>query len=84
MGYERTSIAAYFLNGERKYEKESLPQTHKKGVDNHYKKRAILTALLLSMLFCWGNEISATTHENDKIMVNGALYQKLQDMKILL
>ena len=46
------------------------------GVNNHYKKRAILTALLLSALFCWENEISATTYENDKIMINGALYQK--------
>ena len=27
------------------------------GVDNHYKKRAMLTALLLSALFCWENEI---------------------------
>ena len=25
------------------------------GVDNHYKKRAMLTALLLGALFCWGN-----------------------------
>ena len=29
------------------------------GVDNHYKKRAVLTALLLSALFCWGNNVEA-------------------------
>ena len=29
------------------------------GVDNHYKKRAILTALLLGAFFCWGSEIKA-------------------------
>ena len=37
------------------------------GVDNHYKKRALLTALLLGALFCWGNEASAYTYSGQNI-----------------
>ena len=40
------------------------------GVDNHYKKRAMLTALLLSALFCWGNESSAYTYSGQNITTN--------------
>ena len=39
------------------------------GVDNHYKKRALLTALLLSALFCWGNEASAYTYSGQNITI---------------
>ena len=35
------------------------------GVDNYYKKRAMLTALLLGALFCWGNEAKATYYPYD-------------------
>ena len=39
------------------------------GVDNHYKKRAMLTALLLGAFFCWGNgNIKAA---GSSIRVNG-------------
>ena len=37
------------------------------GVDNRYKKRALLTALLLGALFCWGNEVSAYTYSGQNI-----------------
>ena len=40
------------------------------GVDNHYKKRALLTALLLGALFCWGNEASAYTYSGQNITTN--------------
>ena len=40
------------------------------GVDNHYKKRAMLTALLLGALFCWGNEVSAYTYSGQNITTN--------------
>ena len=39
------------------------------GVDNHYKKRAMLTALLLGALFCWGSEVSAYTYSGQNITV---------------
>ena len=39
------------------------------GVDNHYKKRVMLTALLLGALFCWGNEASAYTYSGQNITV---------------
>ena len=32
------------------------------GVDNHCKKRTMLTALLLGALFCWGNNAEAYTY----------------------
>ena len=57
----------FFLNGGIKHEKESLSQTCG-GVDNHYKKRAILTALLLGALFVGGNETKAA---GSSITVNG-------------
>ena len=37
------------------------------GVDNRYKKRTMLTALLLGALFCWGNEVSAYTYSGQNI-----------------
>ena len=40
------------------------------GVDNHYKKRAMLTALLLGALFCWGNEASAYTYSGQNITID--------------
>ena len=58
----------FFLNGGIKNEKESLSKT-RGGVDNHYKKRAMLTALLLGAFFCWGNgNIKAA---GSSITVNG-------------
>ena len=39
------------------------------GVDNRYKERALLTALLLSALFCWGNEASAYTYSGQNITI---------------
>ena len=58
----------FFLNGGIKNEKESLSKT-RGGVDNHYKKRAMLTALLLGAFFCWGNgNIKAA---GSSIRVNG-------------
>ena len=40
------------------------------GVDNRYKKRAMLTALLLSALFCWGSEVSAYTYSGQSNTIN--------------
>ena len=34
------------------------------------KKRAMLTALLLGALFCWGNEVSAYTYSGQNITIN--------------
>ena len=39
------------------------------GVDNRYRKRALLTALLLGVLFCWGNEASAYTYSGQNITI---------------
>ena len=39
------------------------------GVDNHYKKRAMLTALLFGALFCWGSEVSAYTYSGENITI---------------
>lgn len=36
------------------------------GVDNHYKKRAMLTALLLGALFCWGNNKAESKYYNPR------------------
>ena len=40
------------------------------GVDNKCKKRALLTALLLGALFCWGNEVSAYTYSGQNITID--------------
>ena len=40
------------------------------GVDNHYKKRTMLTALLLGALFCCGNEASAYTYSGQNITID--------------
>lgn len=46
------------------------------GVDNHYKKRAILTALLLGALFCWGNnEVKAYIYDNIQIDIESTFFQ---------
>ena len=39
------------------------------GVDNHYKKRAMLTALLLGAFFCWGNNAEAYTYSGQNITI---------------
>ena len=59
----------FFWNGGIKYGKESLPENFG-GVDNHYKKRVLLTALLLGALFCWGNEVSAYTYSGQWTTIN--------------
>ena len=40
------------------------------GVDNRYKKRAMLTALLLGALFCWGNNAEAYTYNGQNVTVS--------------
>ena len=45
------------------------------GVDNHYKKRALLTALLLGALFCWGNNAEAYTFS----YVGGDITNKIKE-----
>ena len=59
----------FFWNGGIKYGKESLSEDFG-GVDNYYEKRAMLTALLLGALFCWGNEASAYTYSGQNITID--------------
>ena len=50
------------------------------GVDNHYKKRVLLTALLLGALFCWGNnEVKAYIYDNIQIDIEGTFFQINED-----
>ena len=64
---QRSCLLLFLLEWRNLYEKQMLPRNFGGGVDNHYKKRALLTALLLGALFCWGNEASAYTYSGQNI-----------------
>ena len=53
---QRSCLLLFLLEWRNLYEKQMSPRNFGGGeVDNRYKKRAMLTALLLGTLFCWGN-----------------------------
>ena len=66
---QRSCLLLFLLEWRNLYEKQNVIQKFRGGVDNRYKKRTMLTALLLGALFCWGNEVSAYTYSGQNITI---------------